>query len=82
MGRTERGGVRFKRAVKGGICERRFHVEGGKVVFEGRAEFNGDWQEWYKTGENELEEGNVLEETTLAVWNWRDWDFGMTLYQV
>jgi hypothetical protein len=38
----------------------------------------GDWQEWYKTGENELEEGKGLEETLLAVW---DWDSGITLYQ-
>jgi hypothetical protein len=38
----------------------------------------GDWQEWYKTRENELEEGRRLEETLLAEW---DWDFGMTLYQ-
>jgi hypothetical protein len=78
MWRTERGNLRFKQAVKCGSYERRFYVEGRKVVFEDRAEMGGDWQEWYKTGENELEEGKGLEETLLAVW---DWDFGITLYQ-
>jgi hypothetical protein len=78
MWRTERGNLRFKRAVKCGQYERRFHVEGRNAIFEDRAELGGDWQEWYKTGENELEEGKGLEETLLAEW---DWDFGMTLYQ-
>ncbi|MDR2782792.1 MAG: hypothetical protein LBB48_02930 [Treponema sp.] len=78
MRRTERGNPRFKRAVTCGSCERRFHVEGGTAVFEDHADMGGDRREWYKTGENEREEGKGLEETPLAA---RGRDFGMTLYK-
>jgi hypothetical protein len=76
--RTDRGNMRFKRAVKCGIYERRFHVEGNKVVFEDRAEMQGDWQEWYKTGENELTGGDSMETVLDREW---DWEHGITLYQ-
>jgi hypothetical protein len=78
MWRTERGNMRFRRAVKRGVYERRFRVEGRKVVYEDRGELDGDWQEWYQTGENELDEGKRLEETLRTEW---DWNYGITLYQ-
>lgn len=78
MWRTERGNVRFKQAVKRGIYERRFRVNGRKVTYEDRVELDGDWREWHPTGENELDKGKRLEETLRTEW---DWNLGITLYQ-
>ena len=69
--RTERGNMRFKRAVLDGLYERRYIVNNGVAIFEDRAEMSGEWQEWYQTGANELAENQKLE-ATLQVASWRE----------
>jgi hypothetical protein len=72
------GNMRFKRAVLCGNYERRFRVANTKVIFEDRAEFKGDWQDWYITGEKELEKDETIE-TVLSIF--LDYDLGLTIYQ-
>jgi len=76
--RSVRGNMRFKRAVLCGDYERRFCVDKNKITFEDRAEFKGVWQNWYKTGENNLAENETIE-TVLDIF--LNNDLGLTIYQ-